>query len=135
MLAQDERLLAALVQPQRAGFAQIDSIMRGVKRFDDLRVRVSRTNPLGQSPTARRAIAPFRQHDPEGLKQRRRPRQIIFQKLIDHGHRADPALPAYFSSTRNSAKYVWASALVQRPIFPASGKVTSLASRHGLPSR
>ena len=81
VLAQHERLLAALVQPQWVGFAQIDSIMRRAKRFDDFRLRVSRTNPLGQSPTALRAIAPLRQHDPGGPKQRRRPRQIVFQGL------------------------------------------------------
>ena len=51
MLAQHERLLAPLMQPQWVGFAQIDSIMRRAKRFDDFCVRVSRANPLGQSPT------------------------------------------------------------------------------------
>ena len=37
--------------------------------------------------------------------------------------------------TTRSAKFVWASALVQRPIFPALGIASSFTSRCSLPSR
>jgi len=86
MLAQHECLFVAFVQPQWIAFAQIDAIMRGAKVLNDFRFRVSRANPLGEAPPARRAIAPLRQHDPGGLKQPRRPRHIIFQVSIEHEH-------------------------------------------------
>ena len=92
VLAQNERLLAALMQPQWVGFAQIDSIMRNAKRLDDFRFRVSRTNPFGQSPTALGAIASLRQHDPGRPKQRRRPRPMRCQGLSDHEHGAPSPL-------------------------------------------
>ncbi len=64
MLAEHERLLAAIMQPQWIGCAQIDSIVRSAKRFDDLCVRVSRTNPCDRAAMALGAIAPLCQHDP-----------------------------------------------------------------------
>ena len=78
MLAENERLLPTIMQPQWIGWAKIDSIVRSAKRFDDFCVRVSPTNLCNRAAMALGAIASLCQHDRGRPKQRRRPWEIVF---------------------------------------------------------
>src|SRR5262249_39834638 len=57
-----------------------------------------------------------------------------FGTLDRHVGNVPPHLASQRPVTRKSSKYVWASALVHKPILPAFGKVSSLTCRYFLPS-
>ena len=68
VLAKNECLFAALMQPQWVRFTQINAIMRCAKCFDNFRRRVSRTDSLSQAPTTLGKVAALCHNDPERLK-------------------------------------------------------------------